>query len=716
MSVINQVFKLASTAVIKEGKRAERNETTDSLKRYQRFRNAYFGYGYEDKNKEDQRKRIMRRYTERNDYYRMLKGMPPIGEPPVILDQEILGVDTSKPLHEMSNEEIAIVKYEGVIDELIEDNPNKDYLKFLDRRLEYVYCREAENFELLDLKNDEEIDEHIYEIFKEKYIKNRLYFQRTIYNSYYHEHYEYYEPVMIDFLVISSIASTIDHLNINIIDDNTLDRTSMRRVLKEYGFPDWVLPSRILRGLTAIINDLTMYKGTKKTIMDIIGIFDLDIIYRYYLYKRPLNRDENRDAFEHDFVLEFVKVPFGEKDIFEYVRNENNRTPYGDFIRSDPTWREDSEVLDKIMDADFSIISTKYLSVEEINEISSEIFKMTLFFQNMVENGVLTRSMTLTHQYVTQPVSLFDLILYSVSLIIRQYGYVDDVIRDFDRISHIVGMNDKYDPELIKLELYKTIHDSDLRETIRNYESYGDVNSIGDMMGVYASNYSIIERLRCRLKNETDYDKYKLLKDILDGMTILQKNNEVFKDENGEQYETYSDYIKNNNESLYQRLERITESINDNLSGEEKEEARLNRFERINDELMYVTELMESYLNRPYSEAVYNSIDFMDEMISSELTLLQRYLYKILKFFKSHTDYIQDFSLLHAIDDKSNGVNFLEKLFNHETDVNNHGISVNGKMLRVDDKDDYKEKISIKEELIEKDYNSKGGFKYYEND
>src|SRR5699024_6106588 len=77
---------------------------------------------------------FMETYEEQNNYYRMLNGLPDVGDRGILLTDDQISrlnirfFDVSKHLHEMSNNEINLLDTFGILDEIKEANPTKRYL------------------------------------------------------------------------------------------------------------------------------------------------------------------------------------------------------------------------------------------------------------------------------------------------------------------------------------------------------------------------------------------------------------------------------------------------------------------------------------------------------------------------------------------------------------------------------------------------------------
>ena len=102
---------------------------------------------------------FMENYEEKNKYYRTLLGLPPYGtdEYNVYIDETYFpngyerNVDFSKPIHEMDDTEISLLKATGKIDQILSEKrgSNYSYLRFIgDNKIDLYTARKAGKYDL----------------------------------------------------------------------------------------------------------------------------------------------------------------------------------------------------------------------------------------------------------------------------------------------------------------------------------------------------------------------------------------------------------------------------------------------------------------------------------------------------------------------------------------------------------------------------------------
>jgi hypothetical protein len=725
LNLIQTLFDIAKSSVIKKRNMAEQYETQDIRKKFLKYEEAY--YNYSDRYTKEQRQEIIDDYVEENEYYRMLNAKPPLGEEGVKLTDDIINevnedtniIDQDKYVHEMSKIEINIMLSNGMMDLLIEKYPDKKYLTFLHSPIPYIISRKAEPFDLMATKNVYSNNANlIATVYNEAFAKVKRHFINTIYNEYYHYNYDYYEEVMVNYIILAAIIESVNQLNMDNMSVSSLSADNLKHLFQDYGLPSNMnLPYNLATKLAASLNSLTRHKGDKKAIIDISEIFNLNIIYRYYLHKRPSDNVEtlpNDASNENKFTLEFVKVPFGDKDIHQYLSDPNNVIPYDEFVRDDETWGDDTEA--KLYDSDFSMIETKYMSIEDLTDITRTSFKTSLFFQHFLKSNELSRNLMFQHRYLDSPISLFDLIVYLTSLMITKRGYVDEIYYDFDTVSHLIGMNDEFDEKEIIHELKYLFSDKEFEETIQNDIEFLDTEdediSIRNVMEKYVGNMDVIYLIEQKMFETEDYRRYSILKKIFDSLTIIETNNNIYG-----QAETYSDYLRGSNLELYERMQSLIPSMNEI----NPQEYHLTAYEenQIIDEIAYIIEIMEDVLAYFDNDEPPIALEFFTDIKQSELDRIKTYLYQVVNFFKSHTNHLMDLTVSYRVDDPFKKIKVLEELeimdtYEYEDSITElitnckiHYIELTEKM--------YSDTIDIKESVQISDTNKKGGFDYYEN-
>ena len=190
--IVYQCQKMIQGVVLKDEARANKNETITSRRESDMYKTIiegkarfeYFSYGYDLLYKvpsltKDQivqytryneiipqsirptllelaKKKFLKNYQEKNNYYRMLNGLPDYNEPGILLNKDDIEklddefFDHSQYIHEMDNDDIDLLRSKGIIDDLIERYPKAEYLKHLgDAKIDPYTARAKQPFSII---------------------------------------------------------------------------------------------------------------------------------------------------------------------------------------------------------------------------------------------------------------------------------------------------------------------------------------------------------------------------------------------------------------------------------------------------------------------------------------------------------------------------------------------------------------------------------------
>ena len=95
---------------------------------------------------------ILANYEEKNEYYRMLAGMPPIGAPDLYFDDETYALyDIERvPMHKVHRSVLISMDIDGSLQRYQDENPKYKFISHLgNRRIDVGLARMADNFDVL---------------------------------------------------------------------------------------------------------------------------------------------------------------------------------------------------------------------------------------------------------------------------------------------------------------------------------------------------------------------------------------------------------------------------------------------------------------------------------------------------------------------------------------------------------------------------------------
>ena len=445
------LLKIIRSLVIKYPDKVEQHETTQTkeagdrylLAYYMRDNYAMYQYSVEDylelgitdadeiaKHRADpsllavprqkallaiRRKRYLKEYEEGNNYYRMLYGYPDKDDSdffyvPAALAEKYQ-IPEDMPIHkiadEMGNYYISCLESEGYINGLLEQYPEKTYLKFLGhKRIPIERSRSTKSFGIMALEQ-ESIMESTYREFVRCYEKSRIYFMSCIYVYQYRKIIPYYD----NFIALCIYIMAIQQLSMigirNTMDREFYDEYMVRLVYDTYGLPFFSRVDQATQKLIVQnINLLVQRKATDKVFLDIASIlgFNEISIYQYYLMRkkkfdkdgRPViakktqvnintGKEEEVYDLEKMYSVYFQKVDIREENITDALTDSLNRVEYFDLTYYDPLWWEDDKLHDEIWKTNYNYMETKYFGVTIPYRLTELLLQSNILLRMIIE-------------------------------------------------------------------------------------------------------------------------------------------------------------------------------------------------------------------------------------------------------------------------------------------------------------------------------------------
>lgn len=320
-------------------------------------------------------------FTEENNYYRMLNGLPPFDSGEIYyiwltssdIPSDYVGeVDLSLPLHEQDRDLINALYVDGVIDKLRKIYPgsNYSYMNYLgEKKIDIYTARKAGKWDILYMPN---IYYLIEDRFTELYKINRETYINRSYQEYFAQTGKYYDQMMIVILLCQTFADLVTDIPEWYIRRDIFDIKTCKFFLESYGVAYFKeIPLKYQIRIVKNLNRLIFNKSSMQNLDDILDIFNIDgaNIFKYWLYKKPVGGG---------FDLEFIQSNYKES-YDNYIKDTKYRTPYDSITLYDKYWDGDFDhdyVKNKILEKDFTIQGTKYMSVEYNIDMSEYMYEM----------------------------------------------------------------------------------------------------------------------------------------------------------------------------------------------------------------------------------------------------------------------------------------------------------------------------------------------------
>lgn len=425
-------------------------------------------------------------YEEKNDYYRMLNGLPPYGTSDkdfIYLSEETaksLHVSKDIPVHELStlvqNSFMATTEY----DNIVINNPDKKYLKYLGLyKIDIFTARRAKDFELIRFhSNRSDINPNLIKEFGILYDDYREYVMVTLYNKEFEGLYENYRTFM-GVLITSFVLMQISNKALESVHSrNYLDDTVLHIILSMHNIPKSLLMTKeIRRNLVTNLLKLTMEKGTNDVYYDLIKILGYqDIIISKLLLIKNQQFDESANhntSFDSGNPLStfdnintigltnnhmnvdpvFVQVDLLDKNPYQTITN--NRAVIHDYKKitdRDPTWWDLQDTQDILKNSDYTISDSKYIMVEATIHQIKYLFESIYFTRLIIDNRKYTDNfmITIPEIFGVEPVSIYDLMVYVIAATCMNNGLSGKIISDDKDIIATAGFNFNVDLELLE--------------------------------------------------------------------------------------------------------------------------------------------------------------------------------------------------------------------------------------------------------------------------
>lgn len=711
---------IAVNAIIKDSDKADAAETIDSLKaadlyiacREGKARFDNFTYDYDilvdflppaiinecvrdnDKIPNEYRNKLLQlkvqnyinNYEEENDYYRNFMGLPPTEDTKkdfVYLTQDQIDsiptlTNPKSPVHLMNNEDLTILYSHGIIDDLIEEYPDKTYLKFMgDNAIDVYKARKALEFQILyipTVSNNE-----LMERWNTKYEQNRTYTLKTYYSEAYKLYSDYYNNFIIIFIVLQTMMDIISEVQEFIARRDIFDDRSIRYLFESYGIPYYPEIPRVYQiAMVRNINRLLKWKASTKNMIDICSLFGFDEvdIFRYYLLRDRRVVPDNDNDYTNDqyqfnyktiidengeekivpdndknYELKFVRVPIDEP-VDDYLKDKTAYEDYDIITNEDTFWDGHSkheDIKSAILDQEFSWTRTKYISVDTLYDLSELSFDLPYFINMMVDDWlkedylyVKIPTIKNNHQF-----RVADLFVYMMAVTHIYYGFEDRIMDSRSKILSILGFNFHVDMHALADDIYKTTSPAFTIEDMKADNFYipeSQITNFEYLLDVFTTNKEIWKTVSSGMVHADNKRIYDAYKKVYDSCYIEEYTTTFFTLQDGSIAETYTDFLKERDYVLYESIQDL-KSYTDESSLQTA----------IANQLIEIVYVLNEYMDSDEFKYVFSKFP----AVSGDY--VRTYMLKIINFFKSYKVHLLDISTVYrAFDKRDNSIKVYE--------------------------------------------------------
>jgi len=630
-------------------------------------------------------------YEEKNNYYRMLNGQPDIGDTTVyptkfnqswepgiyIKEYSNLpeGLDLTIPLHKYDKTIIEYLKSLGVLAAVMADYPTKKYINYLGNKSVSIYdARTAGPFAILYVPK---IDiSELYQNFNNSLEKNRAYVTKVIYNEAFKLESMYYNKFIIILIIIQSMVDTIISAPEYLIRRDVFDIRTIQYIFEGYDVDYFKeIPLKYQIAMVKNLNKLIKYKSTTKNLVDICTLFGFEDIniFKYYLLKdRKKDEDGNFvynykqiqdpeypddptktitvEDLDKNYELKFFKTPV-DADMEMYIRDVMNFISYDDVTSQDIYWdgdRTHEEVKDDILNVEFNILQSKYISIDSVFHLTNLSFERPYFFSILFEEDRKTDTLKIGVPYIsiTKTFRFTDIICFLYSLMYEYYGIEDSIVDTTTKIMAIKGFNFKAD--LAALAQYLNDNNTSMVELgLSEFQvPEGSILTFGQLLEIFTNNKQIYDFLEDKLYNAEDYNSYRIYKTIYNSLMIHDENMEFFRKSDNTLAVSYSDFLNDRDIILY----NLTQEIKSIPALDTKQTT-------IIDTINYTIMAINEYIDTDDYKYLFSDLP------TESAIAIQKYIYKVINFFKSYKIDIFSINNIYKLDDESGKANIIDKMF-----------------------------------------------------
>jgi hypothetical protein len=621
-------------------------------------------------------------YEEHNNYYRMLIGLPPVGyEDIYITDWDTpdgVTIDLSKPIHQMSKQDIAILKKYDILEDIIAEDPeNRRFINYIGLGISLYKARKAPKFYVLYIPTVD--NSTIQDMYEDKLDRLRLYTLRTVYSEAYKLNSDYYDSFIACFIVIQTMIDLITRVQEFVARKEIFDIRTVKYIFESYGVQYFDnIPLKYQIRLVKNLHQLLKVKSTKKCMIDICSLFGFNniTIFKYYLlrdrnievktgdpvynYKTVL-LDNGKTVVVEDcdknYTLKFFKLPI-DKEVDDYIRDTSNYVDYDELTYGDQSWDgglDHDAIKSEILEKEFNYTRTKYLSIETIYDIAKISTQQSYFFNILYDDVYLEDQVRVVIPYISpsEEIRVSDLFTFLNVLTYTYYGIADDIMDTQGKILYVNGFNFKADlgelATYINRFAYRNTENTEekARASLDQFDiPQSSLTSLNQLMEMYTNNLDVREQLIEGMYEADNLRIYLIYRKLYESLMETQLTLDYYKNpETGDFYRdasghaTLTEFLKHRCPTLYYIIEEVKYNFDDT-------ESRTQYIATLIDNIVYI---LEEYIDTEKYSGLFHNLP----VVSAEA--VKEYIAEVINFFKSFKVTFLGLNTTYIFDDKLEG-------------------------------------------------------------
>lgn len=607
-----------------------------------------------------ERQIFLSQFEETNDYYRMLTGLPPLGEDYIFLDYEDMELygftetayesdyERRTPLHLLPRNTLEAMDNAGYLSELQKQFPESKYISYVGtRKVDLAIARMADNFSLIYLPKVDATN-RFYRDFSFHYDEAREYFLSTVYNFSFSSQYPYYDGLIAFMILHMAIHRMISTTFKVMVDRDFYDLETCRVFLESYKIPFETLftlyqQKMIIKNL----NLLLMNKHTPRVLYDILDLLGYDninitkylLVKQHKMYQKDVESDltpsfmyklmtddHGNQYIELDkssmYDYYFVGVDMLSSDIHLESIEAANTFGYNEFTENDALWLHDDELVEKLEKAEINYVETKYASIALTFRMHNKNFELVHLGRLLLDKRTETSKMFLDIPLiVSSPQSMFDIQVLLICLMCKKNHMETNILKSPSQILYILGFNFDADLVAIKEDIKQRpdLYDQKVLRYLENivFTTPDDVNRMYE-------NVKNLDIFLTKAMQETPHEKvYHAYRKLYNTIFYSELNNSLYTMKNGSVADSYMEYLQNENQLLYDFVNSVEE-------------------DSIADYIDYIATKFAT---------LFPGTEYMNYLAPVDTYLIDAIL-KMLRAFKSYTINIRDVDVIYRFDSR----------------------------------------------------------------
>lgn len=506
---------------------------------------------------------LKKNYVEKNNYYRMLNGLPNLEDSDFIFNTKYPDIsDSGTPIHLLDTNKLYQLDQLGFIEEIKRIYPEKKYLNHLtDKKVSIYNARVIPDFGLLWITESEY--ESLLNDFTNTYNQCRM----MVTSVYYQQEINKTNSEYIGFMGMIILFATIMQMFRNCastdINRDFYDNDSLKYVYESYGVPYYdMLPLEYHKRIVKNINILIRCKGSPEVFFKIFDIFGFGSteLFAYYILKThrfengkpifPRDEDGNLDL-RAMYDIKFAKVKLWDSPSLE-VKDPQNWSSYSDMTGSDPYWISDKDLMNKIYEEEYNYKESKYFGIQTTFNLMKIMYESTYYLKMILDNRDLLPYTKIYNTTIQQEVSLFDMIIYLSAIVIRKYGYRGNIPSEPHAIGKFLGFDFQKDLTVLKENITQNDYLKNDKELL-DLLTMVPVNSLSAIKTVYGKITQLREYITSKMFETDDPNIYHAYSELYDMIMFSEYTKDTFRKSDGMQATTFEELLEDINPTLYNR-------------------------------------------------------------------------------------------------------------------------------------------------------------------